>query len=322
MARYFTHYWSNATWENLDDSEHDGEELSHTAGNLFRTSGVSEDDFIYIITVQKGWLYVLARMEVDGVYDQDEAAHILETSDLWEAKDHVIAKSSTQMRFESAPIPMDIAKNLEFFSSQGTKRPKLTPTGILDQQTLRAVRELTPESAHQLDQLIKARERTYTSVETDQPPLQNDSLLTIAEQDIEAYQTDQPPLQNDSLLTIAEQDIEAYEVEESYTEGKVSTILVNKYERNPKLREAAINIHGMRCQGCGFSFIEFYGERGRDYIEVHHLRPISSYKGEVKVNPNKDMAVVCSNCHRMIHRTPKDPLSLDELREIIRKNRS
>jgi hypothetical protein len=36
-------------------------------------------------------------------------------------------------------------------------------------------------------------------------------------------------------------------------------------------------------------------------IEVHHLKPLSSYGGPVVVNPKTDLAAVCANCYRMIH---------------------
>lgn len=127
--------------------------------------------------------------------------------------------------------------------------------------------------------------------------------------------------QDDQILRTVEKDIEALQLEETYIEGKLQSVLVNKHERNPNLRAAAIEIHGTCCQVCNFSFNEVYGVLGKNFIEVHHLYPVSNYQGELNVDPKKDMAVVCSNCHRMIHRNPKHPLSLDELRQIVFSNR-
>jgi HNH endonuclease len=123
-----------------------------------------------------------------------------------------------------------------------------------------------------------------------------------------------------SLLSVVTQDIESLQSEESW-EGGVSKALVNKYERDPSLRAEAIRIHGTQCQACGFSFEEFYGLHGKDYIEVHHLRPLSSYKGEILVSASTDMAVLCSNCHRMVHRRKAHILTMDELRHIIDSRR-
>jgi 5-methylcytosine-specific restriction protein A len=122
-------------------------------------------------------------------------------------------------------------------------------------------------------------------------------------------------------LAAAIKDIEAWQAEESYREGKLTTILINKHERNPQLRAAAIQAHGTRCQACGFSFSEMYGIHGEGFIEVHHLKPVSKYVEEINVSPSEDMATLCANCHRMIHRKPEKPLSLEELRQLIHSNR-
>lgn len=121
----------------------------------------------------------------------------------------------------------------------------------------------------------------------------------------------------DHDLTAAIADIEALEAEERYVEGTRSNILINKYERDPRLRMEAIRIHGTTCSGCGFSFDAFYGARGAGYIEVHHLKPLSSYGGAVVVDPDTDLTVVCANCHRMIHRRTQDPLTVEQLRRLI-----
>ena len=113
----------------------------------------------------------------------------------------------------------------------------------------------------------------------------------------------------DTVLNIVEKDIEALKLEESYQEGKLVSMLINKHERNPNLRKAAMEIHGTRCQVCGFSFLETYGEYGKDFIEIHHLYPVSKYKGATNVDPVQDMAALCANCHRIIHRSPEKPLS-------------
>lgn len=102
-----------------------------------------------------------------------------------------------------------------------------------------------------------------------------------------------------------------------YTEGQLHTRIQTYNERNPRLRAEALKIHGSRCVACGFDFFERYGQHGQGYIEIHHLNPISSYGGDVKVNPKMDLVPLCSNCHRMIHRK-EEMLTVDELRRIIK----
>lgn len=100
-------------------------------------------------------------------------------------------------------------------------------------------------------------------------------------------------------------------------EGEKYSVFSNKYERDARLRKAAIEIHGTRCMVCDFSFEEKYGAAGKDYIEVHHIKPISM--GIRSVNPQTDLVCLCSNCHRMIHRKRNKVLSVEELSKMINR---
>lgn len=75
-------------------------------------------------------------------------------------------------------------------------------------------------------------------------------------------------------------------------------------ERNPRLSKAAKKIQGYVCKVCCFDFERAYGSLGREYIEAHHLVPISQLplNQVVQLSPKDDFAVLCANCHRMIHR--------------------
>lgn len=100
-------------------------------------------------------------------------------------------------------------------------------------------------------------------------------------------------------------------------EGKKVRIYTTKYERNPANRKEAIKIHGTRCMVCDFDFEEVYGELGKDFIEVHHTKPLFSLEHEVEVNPEEDLVCLCSNCHRMIHRRRDKIMSVEELKELM-----
>jgi len=69
------------------------------------------------------------------------------------------------------------------------------------------------------------------------------------------------------------------------------------------------------CEVCTLDFGERYGEHGQGYIEVHHLKPVSSLGagGKRKLS---DLALVCANCHRMLHRG-RQLMSLSTLRDMI-----
>ena len=61
----------------------------------------------------------------------------------------------------------------------------------------------------------------------------------------------------------------------------------------------------LACEACGFDFAERYGEIGKGFCEVHHTRPLGAREGS-EITGLADLAILCSNCHRIIHRT--DPM--------------
>jgi len=99
-------------------------------------------------------------------------------------------------------------------------------------------------------------------------------------------------------------------------EGKKSTVLVNKYERDPKLRLECIKHHGCVCNACGFDFEKAYGPLGKDFCHIHHLSPLHTLMSETEINPLTDLIPLCANCHNVIHRV-NPPLGIDKLKELI-----
>ena len=94
-------------------------------------------------------------------------------------------------------------------------------------------------------------------------------------------------------------------------------------ERSPKLRQKKIDdvlgrLGRLACEVCGFDFAATYGERGEGYAECHHVLPLH-VSGE-KENSIEDLAVLCANCHRMIHRGVHW-LTPAELRELVEGRR-
>jgi Predicted restriction endonuclease len=91
-----------------------------------------------------------------------------------------------------------------------------------------------------------------------------------------------------------------------------------RIERNTSIAKKVKAIKGYKCEACQFDFISKYGELGDKFIEAHHLRPISSLNvGKFKVNIESDFAVLCSNCHSMIHRL-EDSSNIEQLRALLR----
>jgi len=109
---------------------------------------------------------------------------------------------------------------------------------------------------------------------------------------------------------------------ESEMEGRLSpSAFMHTASGSPGLRRRKIESVRRRgeplaCAACGFDFERFYGDRGKGYIECHHVIPLHE-TGERRVSIS-DLALLCSNCHRMIHANPPWPTPA-ELGEIIRR---
>ena len=110
------------------------------------------------------------------------------------------------------------------------------------------------------------------------------------------------------------------EDEEEGEEGQILTRTHRYRERNTKLvarkKQRVLQEKGtLSCEVCGFDFSSAYGERGDGFIECHHTKPVSELRdGETtKIN---ELALVCANCHRMIHRR-KPWLSVEELSGLL-----
>ena len=114
-----------------------------------------------------------------------------------------------------------------------------------------------------------------------------------------------------------------YEIDEAL-EGAVLTRLHRFRERDRGIVERrkakALKEAGtLACEACGFDFREVYGPRGEGFIECHHTQPISALKPGEKTRI-ADLALLCANCHRMIH-VARPWLTVDGLRSALAHGR-
>jgi putative restriction endonuclease len=91
-------------------------------------------------------------------------------------------------------------------------------------------------------------------------------------------------------------------------EGRATLRIHLRRERSRKLIEAfKATLDDPRCEACGLSFAETYGELGDGYIEAHHTIPVGELDehGKTKLT---DLAALCANCHRIIHKNDLMPV--------------
>ncbi len=108
-------------------------------------------------------------------------------------------------------------------------------------------------------------------------------------------------------------------------EGLIIYKLHKVRERNPKIvklkKDQAYSEFGkLECEACKFEFQNFYGDIGKGYIECHHRIPLSVFKVSTKTRID-DLSLVCSNCHRMLHRKI-DSITVEDLGMMIKYDRS
>lgn len=109
-------------------------------------------------------------------------------------------------------------------------------------------------------------------------------------------------------------------IEENIYEGARVSVNVNKYERSSMARCKCIEYHGCICNVCGIDFEKVYGEIGKGFIHVHHIKPMSEINNEYIINYKEDLIPVCPNCHAMLHRKINNRnMTVNELRELIKK---
>jgi len=107
-------------------------------------------------------------------------------------------------------------------------------------------------------------------------------------------------------------------------EGIRKLIKHYKIERNHKVVKAAkenrlLETGVLACEICDFAYPDHYGDVGEGYIEAHHKVPLNQSDGEGVQTTTADLALLCANCHRMIHRKMREfpDHSYDQLQKIL-----
>lgn len=89
-----------------------------------------------------------------------------------------------------------------------------------------------------------------------------------------------------------------------FVEGKIHTALHRKRERNPKVRKllikARLKTGPLICDMCVEPCVAPETTLHDAMFEAHHLTPISA--APVRITRPKDVALLCANCHRILHR--------------------
>lgn len=291
MNRYWTTYWRGAHWlGNVEFSE------VSSSGGTYSKRGVERGHLAYIVSVQRGVLFLGGRMKIQKIVSREEAVKIRRNPNLYNAPDWLIAApgSGTPLDLHRSIDP-EIVTELRFISGNIEMPLKFKRGTELDEQTLRGVRELSIKSALLFDEVIALTDR----MPHDRGPIvvTRSLLRSLSASPRVALREEVSP-------------------SERYLEGEVKTIVLNRYERDGKARAACLAHFGPICLACGEDPAVRYGEVAAGVIQVHHLVSLASIRQAYVVDPVKDLCPVCPNCHAVIHRR-EPPYSIAEIREFL-----
>ena len=101
-------------------------------------------------------------------------------------------------------------------------------------------------------------------------------------------------------------------------EGKPKKITITSYDRSQKARQECIKHYGLTCVVCGFNFQKTYGDIGKGFIYVHHLRGVADIASETEIDPIEALRPVCANCHAMLHKE-RPAYSIDDIKKFMNK---
>jgi 5-methylcytosine-specific restriction protein A len=89
-----------------------------------------------------------------------------------------------------------------------------------------------------------------------------------------------------------------------FEEGRLVLRVHRSRERNRSAvrqkKARALDESGLICEACREDYTTKYAERGHGIIECHHRVPLSQLTPGKKPRLS-DLALVCANCHRLVH---------------------
>jgi hypothetical protein len=98
-------------------------------------------------------------------------------------------------------------------------------------------------------------------------------------------------------------------------EGQLREAVSLRYGRNGALRSAALAQARGICEGCRVDFSVLFGGLGGSTLQVHHKEPVSG-RSKPSITSINELAVLCANCHCIVHARGGSPMPIEELRAL------
>jgi hypothetical protein len=242
--------------------------LNHTAGD--QLGKVSPGDTVWIVTIMAGRLCLVGRIVVGRVVSRRVAERVLRTTNLWDAKFHVIARRGTVSTLRAIDI-RGIASRLQFMGSVDR-----LPRGYSG-RSLQTLRTLTADSA----KLLRRQWRH-------DGPLGEDRRFPRA--------ATRAALEGGGTESAR------------YVRG-----------RSRRLRLEAIQRARGRCEACSRHYSRLLNGMGVRVLQVHHRRQLASSDAP-RLTRIEDLAVLCANCHTLVHLDPGRAMPVADLKRRLRSS--
>lgn len=104
--------------------------------------------------------------------------------------------------------------------------------------------------------------------------------------------------------------------DDSAIEGTKTEVVQIRRERSQSLRDKAFNAAKGICCVCRRDFSKLLDGRGVRVLQVHHRNQLAS-ADQPTVTRLSDLAVVCANCHLLLHLDPKNALTVEALHRLL-----
>jgi 5-methylcytosine-specific restriction protein A len=110
-----------------------------------------------------------------------------------------------------------------------------------------------------------------------------------------------------SQLASPTEEQEGEHGETVFSEGRLLSRLHTKRERNRSLRPKALKraraSGDLKCAACNKIENKKLGAIAEAMFEVHHIQPLSTLAKDTEIETKlSDLAILCADCHRLIHR--------------------
>jgi predicted HNH restriction endonuclease len=234
------------------------------------------------------------------------------------SRDELILALDLYMRYRSKPLSKDAVEIVELSQLLGKIAIAFGVIGAVGYRNANGVYMKLMNFRRFDPQVLEGGRVGLTRGNKDEEPVWNEFAgdevrLRAVAAAIRAV-VDMPGVDEAALAGIDEPDLE------EAPEGRVLTRLHRFRERNRELanakkKQVLAKCGRLECEACAFVFADRYGESAADIIDCHHMKPIHTL-GEGAITRLEDLALLCSNCHRVIHAS-QPWLTLEQLRDML-----